>query len=89
MAIDDPMKNIKKRQAAYRSVFTGAESDKVLLDLARFCRAVETSFDDNPYRMAFQEGRREVFLRIMTYIDYDLRDVSKLINKEQGELYDD
>lgn len=85
MIVDEQMKTIKKRKAAYRAIFDGPQADEVLKDLARFCRAVETSFDESPYRMAFQEGRREVFLRIMTHLDHDIRDVSKLINQQQGE----
>lgn len=83
--VDKLEKDIKKRKAAYKAVFDGAQAEIVLKDLARFCRAVDSSFDENPYKMAYIEGRREVYLRILTHIDQDIRPTSKLINQYEGE----
>lgn len=58
------------RQKAYINTFNNkSETDKAVLeDLARFCRANESTFDPDPRVHAVLEGRREVFLRIMDHV---------------------
>jgi hypothetical protein len=55
-----------RRQTIYRRVFDLKSDDTefVLADLAKFCRAHETAFDADPRITALLEGRREVYLRI-------------------------
>lgn len=60
---------IRRTREAYKEVFspgvTSAEAiETVKLDLARFCRAFEPTFNSNPKLQDLLEGRREVFLRI-------------------------
>jgi hypothetical protein len=43
----------------------------VLKDLARFCRAHETTFNADPRIHAVLEGRREVWLRIQHHLKLD------------------
>lgn len=62
---------VADRQTAYRQVFSGPYGETVLEDLAKFCRAHESTFHENPHAMAFQEGRREVWLRIQEHINLD------------------
>lgn len=68
------------RQRAYRLVFDPKNqfTNVVLKDLARFCRATETTFDADPRLHAVKEGRREVFLRIVKHLDLDTKDFLKL-----------
>lgn len=55
------------RQRAYQFTFSSQSGKAVLKDLARFCRATETTFEMDPRLHAALEGRREVFLRIMKH----------------------
>lgn len=58
-----------RRTAYVRTFNTGhnAYADAVLRDLAKFCRAYEPTFHDDPRLHALLEGRREVWLRIQDY----------------------
>lgn len=47
----------------------------VLKDLERFCRAHESTFSPDPRVHALLEGRREVYLRIMDYLELELDDL--------------
>lgn len=40
-------------------------------DLAKFCRANDTTFHSDPRLHAVLEGRREVFLRIIKHLKLD------------------
>lgn len=66
------------RARAYNAVFLrGApETEAVLRDLAKFCRAHDSTFHTDPRVHAVLEGRREVFLLIMAFL-----------NLSQEELY--
>lgn len=70
------------RQQAYAEVF---EIDKpghilVLKDLARFCRAHETTFNPDPMLSKMLEGRREVWLRIQKHLNLPNDVLWKLFN---------
>lgn len=41
----------------------------VLKDLAKFCRAFDTTFHENERAHALIEGRREVWLRIQNHLN--------------------
>lgn len=56
------------RRHAYRMTFKGPYSENVLKDLARFCRAHESTFHTDPRAHAVAEGRREVWLRIQNHL---------------------
>lgn len=64
---------IRRRQAAYKNVFTVGETNAddlefVMLDMAAFCRAYSPTFHPtNPKIQDLLEGRREVYQRIMDY----------------------
>lgn len=70
---------IRQRKQGYSNTFK--DDDRfariVLADLARFCRANETTFNADPRVDALLQGRREVFLRIAQHLDMT-----------EGELYD-
>lgn len=59
---------LEKRRQAYLSVFDNPNGEVVLEDLAKFCRASETTFHENARVDAVLSGRREVFLRICEHI---------------------
>lgn len=60
-----------QRQKAYQDIFKkdSQSAQKVLSDLAKFCRASKSTFDLDPRLHALMEGRREVFLRIMEHLE--------------------
>ena len=68
------------RGQAYRATFSGPEGEKVLADLARFCRAHESTFNENPDVARQLDGRREVFLRIQHQL--------QLTDGQLWDLYD-
>lgn len=75
-----------RRSGAYKRMFKtkdqttlNEDARVVLADLKRFCRADGTStFNENPYKMALLEGRREVFERMRAYIEANDADIHRL-----------
>lgn len=82
------------KMRAYKSVFEGDSGEKVLADLAKFCRADMTTFepDDNSGRIsAFREGRREVYLRIKKFMEISEADIDRFNfgdNKKDAKVAD-
>lgn len=64
---------MRRRQSAYKAVFgedTASKDDLqfVMLDLAHFCRAYRPTFHPTNQKVQdLQEGRREVYQRIMDF----------------------
>jgi hypothetical protein len=58
------------RRSAYRQVFdlSGARTEVVLADLAKFCRAHASTAHVDPTMAARLDGRREVWLRISHHL---------------------
>lgn len=65
---------------AYKQTFNinGPFSKLVLEDLAKFCRASETTFHKDERLTAHLEGRRDVWLRIQNYINLTPDELMKL-----------
>lgn len=59
---------LRERQYAYQATFRGPLAEVVLKDLARFCRAHESTYHEDARAHALAEGRREVFLRIERHL---------------------
>ena len=59
---------LARRRTAYIKTFLNPFGEEVLLDLAKFCRAHETTFHVDPRVHAVAEGRREVWLRIAKHL---------------------
>jgi hypothetical protein len=93
----DLLAKLRRRRYAYRRLFLGdnglnADGQIVLADLAKFCRAnnstaivspVSRSVD--PIAMAMAEGRREVWLRLMAHLHIDERVVFNLDEGDTNE----
>ena len=62
--MDRALQFLRNRAHAYHVTFTGPRAEDVLADLAKFCRATESTFHPDPRAHAAAEGRREVWLRI-------------------------
>lgn len=68
--IEAMTKFFQGRIYAYSHVFhpSNQYADIVLRDLAKFCRANESTFAPDPRAHAVLEGRREVWLRIQEHL---------------------
>lgn len=77
--LDALRRALAERRYAYQQTFKGPYADVVLRDLARFCRAHESTFDTNPKVQDNLEGRREVWLRLQHHL--------KLTPDQLWELY--
>lgn len=61
---------LASRKQAYQFTFMGnVYSRFVLKDLAKFCRATESTFHPDPRVHAMLEGRKEVWLRISKHLN--------------------
>jgi len=72
---------LRSRQTDYKIVFTGVQGQRVLADLARFCRAHKSTMHADPRAHAVMEGRREVWLRIQQHLQLDDESLWKLYGK--------
>lgn len=70
----------EKLSQSYNRVFekNSPFTQDVLEDLAKFCRANESTFHADPRIHAVAEGRREVWIRIQQYLQLNHEDVFKL-----------
>lgn len=70
-AIAKAQEFVTQRKAAYHRTFegTGVDGKAVLTDLANFCRAHQSTFDQNPAVANRLDGRREVWLRIQQHLN--------------------
>lgn len=73
------------RQKAYRTVFSPQNPylGVVLADLAKFCRAHDSTFHSDPRVHAILEGRREVWLRIARNLNLTPDELWGLYSKEE------
>lgn len=80
MTVDAFKELIKSRQMAYRRTFQldNAYAQQVLGDLAKFCRAHDSTFHKDPRAHALMEGRREVWLRIQEYLKLSDNQIYKM-----------
>lgn len=73
---------IFSRQQAYHKIFDGPRGEIVLADLAKFCRATESTGHPDSHMAARLDGRREVFLRIQQHLQLSQDDLWKLLSGE-------
>ena len=68
------------RGQSYRFTFKGVHGEAVLQDLAKFCRADDTTFLPDARASAVLDGRREVWLRIQKHLNLTDDELQKYIN---------
>lgn len=76
---------LRIKRDAYRETFRGKQAERVLRDLAKFCRASASTYEDDARKHAFREGRREVWLRIQAMLnlpDSRVQELSEVIPNE-------
>ena len=78
---------ISDRKRSYQLTFSLKQpaAQLVLMDLARFCRAHETCFHEDPRMHAVLEGRREVWLRIQQQLNLTPEALAALYAPKQLE----
>ena len=67
---------------AYIRLFETPNGVDVLADLKERCMAERRTFDSDPYKTAFNEGRRSIWLEILQMRDVRKLDLQKTANKE-------
>lgn len=72
------------RRYAYQKTFRTPFGEAVLVDLARFCRANESTFDPDPRVHALAEGRREAWLRIQEHLNLSPDELWKLYDGREA-----
>lgn len=77
------------RSRHYKGLFLGdngqvkRDGEVVLADLRDFCRVARgTIFENDPHLMARWEGRREVFVRIASFLNLDEAEVSRMMTEQ-------
>lgn len=81
MTFDKVKGLIVLRKQAYAGTFNKESvfAQRVLKDLAKFCRANTTTFHPDPRVHAELEGRREVWLRIQQFIHLTPEELLKIL----------
>lgn len=76
---------LRQRRTAYKLTFAqdNYAAQAVLIDLARFCRANETTFHEDPRISAVLQGRHEVWLRIANHLHLTSEQLFALYNGNQ------
>ena len=71
---------LTSRKRNYQTVFSGVAGQAVLEDLARFCRADESTFSPDPRVEGVLQGRREVWLRVTKHLNLTPEELVKYFN---------
>lgn len=83
-------KRSKKKMLDYKAVFASDEGRAVLYDMMNahhFLKPALTSKND-PIEAAFNEGQRNVILRILTYVNMDVEQIDTLIKEGERNVKD-
>lgn len=65
-------------QRAYQLAFATPDGKQVLADLIAYCYGRRSTFDENDRRHAFNEGRRDVLMRISEFTNLSLEEIYHL-----------
>ena len=71
---------LRFRKNDYVQTFMHPTGQRVLVDLAKFCRASESCFHSDPRIHAVLEGRREVWLRIARHLNLNSQQLFVIYN---------
>jgi len=64
-------RSISNKQKAYKLSLQNEMGKEVIADLRIFCNGTKSNFSNDPLQMARMEGRREVFNRVMEFMEVD------------------
>lgn len=82
--MENNAERLKGLREDYKKTFETEEGKRVLKDLEKVCLFKSTTFDKDPYVMAFQEGLRAVFLHINTVKDMDIEELERVMKASGG-----
>lgn len=68
MSFRETLNFLVNRKRSYQLVFRSPAGREVLRDLAKFCRANQSTFHADARAAAALDGRREVYLRILQHL---------------------
>ena len=71
---------LTRRKQSYKQVFSGIYGERVLADLAKFCRANKSTFHADPRVEGVLQGRREVWLRVTQHLSLTEDELLALFN---------
>ncbi len=63
---------------AYCVAFGSPDGKRVLMDLIAYCHGRKTTFDPNDRVHAFNDGKREVLMRIAEFTNLSLEEIYQL-----------
>jgi len=78
------LEKMEDKQKKYIELFENETGEYILEDLSKYCHIRNTTYNDNPNRMAFNEGKRAVVLHIKSMLRMDIDKLKKAKNK--GEV---
>lgn len=70
---------------AYNHAFGDELGRMVLNDIMQVCYVMDTTFDDDPYRSARNEGMRSAAIYILTQMGMKYPDYRRLFDRAQAE----
>lgn len=81
---EDAKAVLHSKKQAFETTFNleSIDAKLVMKDLARFCRANESTFHPDPRVHAVLEGRREVWLHIQKYLNLTPDELWELTRKD-------
>ena len=82
MVLDKVRDFLTSRSQSYRKCFSGMSGERVLEDLAIFCRANETTFHPDARTEGVLQGRREVWLRISAHMNLSEKELWQHFNPD-------
>ena len=82
--LDELFNQRKQKQLRYKK---GFKDTKLLADLAQFTGFYGDAYvPGDPYTSAYNEGKRRVFLHILSILDQSDDEIRKILNQNKQEL---
>lgn len=77
--------NIVDKAITYKQIFESEGGKKILTDLAEHCGMLRSSFNGDVNEFLLNEGRRNVFLYILSMTNIDLPALMKMMEDNRKE----
>ena len=80
---------LAQQRRDFKATFGSEAGKRVLADLARLCYLTDSTFSENPYLTAVNEGRRQVMLHIQSVMRLDVEALVALQQRLQDNQEED
>jgi len=77
---DDNSQKLKELREDFKKTFSTEEGKRVLKALESQCLFKTSVFDKDSHLMAYQAGRRDVFLSIISIMELEIEELEKIAN---------